>query len=325
VRKIKDFIDRLNRGDPVALGRLLKELENETLTGYNTLKEFESLKENGKAHVVGITGPPGAGKSTLVSTLCKRWAEQGRSIGIICIDPTSPFTGGAILGDRIRMQELSKLSNIFIKSLATRGSLGGTAASAADIVRAFDSFGVDIVVVETVGVGQSEYDILDTSDTVVLINVPGLGDKLQTFKAGIMEIADIYVINQADRPGADQSVMDLQQMIHDMEAKEEWSPPVLKTIATEKKGIQELADRIEQHKTFLLASDLWQGKREGRNLKRLHQRMMSLFSKEVDSLMQTDSEVAQLVTRVKFGHHDPFTAADQMIEKLRKHIKNTEV
>jgi LAO/AO transport system kinase len=319
VSLIEDIVERLKRGDPVALGRLLKELENETMAGYVALKAFEAARPKGLAHVVGITGPPGAGKSTLVGILCKTWAEQGRTLGIICVDPTSPFTGGAILGDRIRMQELAKQPNVFIKSLATRGTLGGIASSTADIVRAFDSFGVDIVVIETVGVGQVEFDILDTADTVVLVNVPGLGDKLQTFKAGIMEIADLYVINQADRPGADESVKDLQQMIHDMETKL-WSPPVLKTIATEKKGIKELAEQIERHKQAMQQSDVWGEKRKIRNHKRLRQRIMSLFAAEVDGLIKLDAGVAELVDKVKAGDHDPFTAADRIMEAVRRQM-----
>jgi LAO/AO transport system kinase len=295
----------------VALGRLLKEAENQTPLGYEVLKH--STAKKGRAQVIGITGPPGAGKSTLVGKLCKVWADQGFTIGVVCVDPTSPFSGGALLGDRVRMQELAKLPDIFIKSLATRGSLGGIAASTADIVQILDAYGKDIIIVETVGVGQAEFDVLNISDTVVLINVPGLGDSLQTLKAGIMEIADLYVINQADRPGADESVKDLQLMVHES-GKTDWEPPVLKTVATEKQGIRELVEEIHRHRDFLQKSDLWKKKRQERNTKRLRSRIEDLLTHKVDQYIASNKEIERLFKEVKEGYADPYSAAYEVIQ-----------
>lgn len=297
------------------MGRLLKEVENGTYSSFKMLKQ--AVLNNGSAHIVGITGPPGAGKSTLVGQLCKSWAEQGLKLGVICVDPSSPFSGGALLGDRIRMQELSKLPGVFIKSLATRGSLGGLAACTADIVRVMNAYGNNIIIVETVGVGQVEYDVLDIADTVVLVNVPGLGDSLQTMKAGIMEIADLYVINQADRPGADESVRDLQFMIHERD-KGDWEPAILQTVATQKKGILELKEAIEHHKAHLHHSGLWDKKRQERNWKRLHSMINELLSNKVKEFMNSNEEIEQCIADVRDGRLDPFTAAQAIVAGIVK-------
>lgn len=297
--------------DEVTLGKFLKEVENETPTGYEILKHCSLLK--GKAHIVGITGPPGAGKSTLVGKLCKALAKKGLSIGVVCVDPTSPFTKGALLGDRIRMQELAKIPNIFIKSLATRGSLGGLATSTDDVVQVMDAFDKDIVLIETVGVGQAEFDVLHISDTVILVNVPGLGDTLQTLKAGIMEIADIYVINQADRPGAEQSVKDLQLMVHEAD-KEGWEPPVYKTVATMQEGIDDLIEGIDNHKDFLKQSGLWDVKRRNRNSTRLKNMVHTLLSLQIDNFISSNNLLVGKIEAVRNGKEDPVTVAKEIIE-----------
>ncbi|MEB3102552.1 methylmalonyl Co-A mutase-associated GTPase MeaB [Ferviditalea candida] len=315
MNSINNLIEAFKRGDRVALGRLLKEVENGTSSSYKLLKQAGLNK--GGAHVVGITGPPGAGKSTLVGQLCKSWAEQGLKLGVICVDPSSPFSGGALLGDRIRMQELSKLPDVFIKSLATRGSLGGLAASAADIIRLMDGFGKDLIIVETVGVGQIEYDVLDIADTVVLVNVPGLGDSLQTMKAGIMEIADLYVINQSDRPGASESVRDLQLMIHERE-RGDWEPAILQTVATQKKGILELKEAIELHKAHLQQSGLWDKKRQERNWKRLRSMINELLSNKVKEYINSNEQIAQCIAEVRDGRLDPYTAAQAIVAEIVK-------
>ncbi len=308
-------METFEKNDPVALGRVLKEVESQSEKGYEILKRTN--KEKGKAHVIGITGPPGAGKSTLTSKLCKQLVNKGFTIGIICVDPTSPFTGGALLGDRIRMQELAKLPNVFIKSLATRGSLGGMAHSTADIVQLMDSFGKDIIIIETVGVGQVEFDVLEISDSVVLIGVPGLGDAIQTVKAGIMEIADIYVVNQADRPGADESVKDLKLMIKESERKD-WKPSVLKTIATEQEGISELIDELERHKTHLITTKAWEKKRKERNYNRFVGRLDEIVHESVEGQFKTNPKTQSIIEQVKEGTMNPFSAANKIAEYIIK-------
>lgn len=309
------LFQNFKKKDPVALGKALKEAENQTEIGYELLKQTSQHK--GNTFIIGITGPPGAGKSTLVTHICKEMANEGLSVGIVCVDPSSPFTGGALLGDRIRMMEIASLPNVFIKSVATRGGLGGLSATTADIVQLFDAFGKDVVIVETVGVGQIEFDVLEIADTVILVSVPGLGDSIQTFKAGIMEIADIYVINQADRPGADESVRDLQIMIRESE-KKGWIPVVQKTVATEKRGIKELVSSIQEHRSYLRDSKLWEQKRVERNMKRLKDELIKKFNDELQSYTESNSELKELINKVKNGEKDPFTMTDKIFEKLIK-------
>lgn len=310
LKPLKNWIDKK---DDLSLGKILKEVENQSKLSIEILKSCYSKER--KAHIVGITGPPGAGKSTLVSKLCKQLAAKGQRIGVVCIDPTSPFTKGALLGDRVRMQEVAKLPNVFIKSLATRGSLGGLAASAADIVQVFDAFNMDIILLETVGVGQIEFDVLNVSDTVILVNVPGLGDTLQTMKAGIVEIADIFVINQADRPGADESVKDLKIMVRESE-RTDWTQPILKTVATQEIGIPELINQIMIHKDFLRTSGLWDEKRQTRNLTRLYHIIHDLLSFKVKELIQADEEIQNQIQKLRNSTSDPFTVSQEIVTKL---------
>jgi LAO/AO transport system kinase len=310
---LEELSQWLGKGDDLTLGKLLKEVENQTSLSFDILKACYS--KGSKSHIVGITGPPGAGKSTLVSKLCKKLAEQGLKIGVVCVDPTSPFTKGALLGDRIRMQELAKHPNVFIKSLATRGNLGGLAASAADIIQVFDAFDKDIILIETVGVGQIEFDVLEVSDTVILVNVPGLGDTLQTLKAGIMEIANLFVINQADRPGADESIKDLKLMVREA-GKVDWNPPILKTVATKDEGTEDLLSSIFSHKEFLQTSGLWKEKRQMRNLTRFKNMIYSLLAAKVDELIQSDDGWKKQIQEVRNGSLDPFTLSNEIVYQL---------
>ncbi|KAB7706274.1 methylmalonyl Co-A mutase-associated GTPase MeaB [Bacillus aerolatus] len=310
MEKLTEYFDTK---DDVSLGKLLKEVENQTPISFEILKHSSMRK--GKAHIVGITGPPGSGKSTLVSKLCKQLAAKNFDIGVVCIDPTSPFTQGALLGDRIRMQELAKTPNVFIKSLATRGNLGGLAASTADIVQVLDAYEKDIILIETVGVGQVELDVLGVADTVVLVNVPGLGDTLQTLKAGIMEIANLYVINQADRPGANESVKDLNMMVRES-GKTDWKPPILKTMATKEEGIEDLIDQIFQHKNHLEISGIWKEKRQIRNIDRLNSMIQSLLSSKVEEYIKKEVVWQRKVQEVREGKADPFTVSHEIVNSL---------
>jgi LAO/AO transport system kinase len=310
---LEDLIRFFEKKDNVSLGKMLKEVENQTPLSLEILK-LSSFRK-GKAHIIGITGPPGSGKSTLVGKMCKKLAAKDLRIGVVCVDPTSPFTKGALLGDRIRMQELGKLPNVFIKSLATRGNLGGLASSTADIVQVLDAFEMDVILIETVGVGQIEFDVLGVADTVLLVSVPGLGDTLQTLKAGIMEIADIYVINQADRPGADESVKDLNLMVRES-GKKDWTPPIHKTVATQDSGIDELVHEITAHKKYLERSGLWKEKRQTRNVARLYSMIESLLAQRVEDHINMEESLKAKVQDVMNGERDPYTTSQEIVDRL---------
>ena len=261
----------------------------------------------GRARVVGITGPPGAGKSTLVDRLARRCRERGDTVGILAVDPTSPFTGGALLGDRIRMQSLSTDPGVFIRSMATRGAMGGLARATRDAVDVLDAAGFDWVLVETVGVGQDEVDVVRTVDSVVLVTVPGLGDDIQAIKAGILEIADVFVINKADREGVERAWKDLQMMLSIGEHGA-WVPPVLKAVATRDEGVDRLLVEVERHREHLVAS----GELEARRLWHLRLRVETLLKERVvaaaDRVLGLDREV-ESGFRARL---DPYQVADRL-------------
>ena len=239
----KTLLQQLNKGDKKALARCISIVENES-EGYEDI--LTSLKINQSISVIGITGPPGAGKSTLISAVIKKLTEQNKSIGVIAIDPTSPFTYGSLLGDRLRMAEHFNNEKIFIRSLATRGSLGGLSAKTIEIVDVMRSFAFDYIFVETVGVGQSEVEVVGLADTTVLVLVPESGDDVQAMKSGVMEIADIFIVNKSDRDGADTFIKNIIQLVHSKEAND-WNIPVIKAIATKQEGVEELIEAINKH------------------------------------------------------------------------------
>jgi GTPase len=251
-----ELVERLLQGDRHAAARLITLIENGDPSARAALSEL--YPHTGRAHIIGVTGAPGTGKSTLVSALAKEERCRGRSVGIIAVDPTSPFTGGALLGDRIRMQDLVGDAGVFMRSMATRGSVGGLAVATADAIRVLDAFGKEKVFVETVGAGQAEVDIAKAAHTTIVVEAPGLGDEIQAFKAGILEIADIFVVNKADREGADKTANALKTMldvgipIRSRDAHAElWRPPVLKTTASEEQGIAALAAELDNHLQYL--------------------------------------------------------------------------
>jgi len=265
------LVQAILQGDPRSLAKAISLIEREDPSAERLLAETYSA--TGKARIVGVTGSPGSGKSTLVAALAKFYRRAGKRVGIVAVDPTSPFSGGAILGDRIRMAELYTDRGVFIRSMATRGFMGGLARATNDVVDLLDAGGFEVILVETVGVGQDEVDVIRTVQSNVVVLVPGMGDDIQAIKAGIMEIGDIFAVNKADRPGADKTVTEVTMMMSLVEEHGEWVPPIVKTIASQGEGIAELDDALQRHAAYLEAS----GELERRNRERVRIRIETLL------------------------------------------------
>ncbi|HLX07608.1 MAG TPA: methylmalonyl Co-A mutase-associated GTPase MeaB [Thermoanaerobaculia bacterium] len=305
---LDELVQRLLERQPRALGRAISVLENAG-EGAVTPRDLigRIYERTGRARVVGITGPPGAGKSTLVDRLARHCRQRGETVGILAVDPTSPFTGGALLGDRIRMQSHYLDAGVFIRSMATRGAMGGLARASRDAVDLLDAAGFDWVLVETVGVGQDEVDVVRSVDTVVLVTVPGLGDDIQAIKAGILEIADVFVINKADREGVERVWKDLQMMLSIGEHGA-WLPPVLKAVSVRDEGVDRLLAEVERHREHLVAS----GELAVRRRSHLRLRVETLLQHRVvvaaDRLLGLDREVE----RGFAARLDPYRVADRL-------------
>lgn len=248
-----NLLERFQKGDRIALAKAITLIENGTPQGRELLDRVYA--QTGRSRRIGITGPPGAGKSTLIDGLIKHYRGEGQSVGVVAVDPTSPFTGGALLGDRIRMQSQWSDPEVFIRSMASRGSWGGLAAATVDVVELLDAFGKDVVIAETVGVGQSEYDVVDAVHSTIVVVVPESGDSIQVMKAGLMEIADIFVINKADRDGAEEMEIGLRSML-DMRKEDGWRPPIVQAVATRGEGLTSLLEELEEHRAHLLKENL---------------------------------------------------------------------
>ena len=315
INMINELIERMLKGDKRATARLITLVENDEEKAREIVKKIYS--NTGRAYIIGITGPPGSGKSTLVDKLIKKARDEGNIVGVIAIDPTSPFTGGALLGDRIRMQRHSTDPGVFIRSMATRGSLGGLAKATNDAIKILDAYGCDIIFVETVGVGQIEVDIVKTADTVVLVTVPGLGDDIQAIKAGLMEIADIFVVNKADKEGAEATMFELELMLDlekDKWQKSGWRPPVVSTIAFTNKGVDELWGAINEHMEFLLNSGKIKEKRKFRVREEIKAIVSSKIARKIGEKMG-DDDIAVLIEMIAKREIDPYSAADLVLEK----------
>ncbi|QDA32486.1 methylmalonyl Co-A mutase-associated GTPase MeaB [Thermococcus indicus] len=309
------LIERMLTGDKRATARLITLVENDEEKAREIISKI--YPHTGNAYIVGITGPPGAGKSTLLDKLIRVAREEGKVVGVIAIDPTSPFTGGALLGDRIRMQRHSTDPGVFIRSMATRGSLGGLAKATADAIKVLDAYGCDVIFVETVGVGQIEIDIVKTADTVVLVTVPGLGDDIQAIKAGLMEIADVFVINKADKEGADATYFELSMML-DLEKerweRRGWRPRIVETVATTMRGIRDLWSAISEHREFLEGSGEIERKRQFRAEEEVKTIVSGRISRIVGEKLG-EEEISSLIGMVVRREIDPYSAADRILEK----------
>lgn len=307
------LIDQLRAGDPRSLSRVITAVENRTLGWSELLKAL--FPHSGHARILGLTGPPGAGKSTLVDQLARHYRKENRTLGIIAVDPTSPYTGGAILGDRIRMQEHFSDSGIYIRSMATRGSLGGLARATADVATVLDAAGRDLIMIETVGVGQDEIDIVRLADVTVVILVPGMGDDVQTIKAGIMEIADIFVINKSDREGADRVEREIRALQSLAVRSDHWTPPIVKTVASEGAGIAELAASIGDYEAYLQKENLILQKKAQNWQDRLVEMLRdALLEKAREQL--GDGAVAGYAAEVAEHKRDPYQLVEEIVGKL---------
>ncbi len=341
-----ELIGRFRAGQRAALARIISVVENQG-TGFRALLH-ELHGATGRAHRLGITGPPGAGKSTLIAALIAHWRTRGQTVGVIAVDPTSPFTGGALLGDRIRMNDVALDGGVFIRSMATRGSLGGLALATREVADVMDAFGFDRVLVETVGVGQTELDIAAAADSTVVVLVPESGDGIQAMKAGLMEVADLFVINKADRPGADRMVRDVSMMLHlrmgqalrnvpahhgvdharaarragepaPPEQPSGWEIPVLRTIAHEGEGVDMLAATLDEHRAWLETSGEGDERRRGR----LRQRVRDEVDRRLRDRVWRDSPAALLLDQalpdLETGARTPYAVADDILQRVLGH------
>lgn len=304
---------RILEGDWRALARAITFIENDHSSAAALVAAL--YPRTGHAHVIGVTGPPGAGKSTLVDALTSLVRKDGLSVGIIAVDPTSPFTGGAVLGDRVRMQRHAGDPGVFIRSMASRRSAGGLAPATRDVVRALDAFGRDVILIETVGVGQIELEIMKVADTVLVVTVPGLGDGVQTIKAGLLEIADCFVVNMADRPGAHQTVADLKTMLTlggAEERRRRWKPPVIETIATSGAGVEKVWEACQQHRQVLDADE-----RMGRSRNRLREEVVEAVQRRIGEYLadelSSNGSMEAVLAAVLNREIDPRAAAQQII------------
>ena len=312
-QNVQPLADQLRSGDVRALARAISTVENRAPGWSDLLKAL--FPHSGKARVLGLTGPPGAGKSTLVDQLARFYRKQNRTVGIIAVDPTSPYTGGAILGDRIRMQEHFSDPGIYIRSMATRGSLGGLARTTADVATVLDASGRDLVMIETVGVGQDEVDIVRLADITVLILVPGMGDDVQTIKAGIMEIADIFVINKSDRDGAENVEREIRSLQSLAVRKDGWTPPIVKTVASEGIGVKELAAVIARYEEYLRDKNLALNKSVENWQERLIEMLRDAMLEKARGQM-TDGNLARYAAEVAEHKRDPYTLVEEIAAKL---------
>lgn len=309
------IIGKALQGDPRSIARLITAIESETDRSRQIMQSIYPC--TGKAHLIGVTGSPGAGKSTFLDKLISSMMAAGQSVGVIAVDPSSPFTGGAVLGDRLRMQRHSLDPGVFIRSMGSRGSLGGLSRGTYEAALILDACGKDVVLIETVGVGQSEIDIVKIADTVALLLVPGMGDDIQIMKAGIMEIADVFIVNKADRDGSERVVREVNIML-DLQAGKEWRPPVIPTVAESGEGIENAAESLSEHRHYLAGSA--EGKRRKR--RRLRLEVEEIVKREIAKVAEKawdDHITAGILEDLDLRRTDPYSVADDLLSRVFSH------
>lgn len=302
--------ERIEKKEIRALARAISLVENDDTSKFDLLQSIHPM--TGHAHYIGLTGSPGAGKSSLVNSLIDFLRAKGMTVAVVAVDPTSPFSGGSILGDRVRMSRHFTDPGVYIRSMGTRGSLGGLSRTTKEAVRLIDAFGFDVILIETVGVGQSELDIMKIADTTALVLNPGSGDVVQVFKAGIMEIADIFVINKADYPGVGKLQGQINSLLDLIKQKREWRPPVIRVVATQDKGIAELWEQITEHKKNMKTS----GEKETKQFERYKNEVMDMVYFEI--LRKVREKIGQEESRLSeaFKTQDPYTTAEELLRNL---------
>ena len=309
---MKDLVKKVLAGKRRALARVLTRVENGGPEGMALLADLYPY--SGKAHIIGLTGPPGTGKSTLVNAITTQLRRQGKLVAIIAIDPSSPFSGGAVLGDRIRMNEHSGDPGVFIRSMASRGSLGGLSRASGDAVTVMDAAGFDYVLIETVGAGQAEVEIAKEAHSVVVVEVPGLGDDVQAIKAGLLEIADLFAVNKADNPQANRTARSLRMMLSIANYEYDWKPPIVKTVATTGEGVAKLVDEIIRHRTYLEESGKLQERQRQRAADEFYRALEGEWFKRLRA--QAGSRYDEYITRITTRNLDPYSAAKELMNTL---------
>ncbi len=312
---MQNIVERLLSGDRRALARMVTLIESEAPPARRYLAELH--QHAGKAHIVGVTGAPGAGKSTLVTRMVREMRKKDARVGVVAIDPSSPFSGGAILGDRIRMMELAGDPNVFIRSMASRGSLGGLASSTRDVVRAMDAAGYDPIIIETVGTGQAEVEVMRTAQTVLVVVAPGMGDDIQAIKAGILEIADIFVVSKADKPSADQTVAELAMLLSLASNRREvaWRIPIVKTSSFKEQGIEQLINAIRQHRHYLSESNTFADRAQRQVRSELQALILHAVEDSLNAAV-SEEEWKALIDAINERKRDPYTVASELQARI---------